>query len=76
MSPGLPDEAIDLRKAESGARAGRLGGEERLENPSEHLGSHALAGVGDGDHDIFADAGVGVGFDIGFVETGRWPFRS
>jgi hypothetical protein len=39
-------EAVDLRQAETGALAERLGREERLENPGQDIGRDSDAGVG------------------------------
>ena len=54
----LVREAEDLAQSQPGALADRLGGEERLERPLEHLGGHAAAGVADADPDIFARTDV------------------
>ena len=50
----LLDEAVDHRQPEARALADRLGGEERIEGAGDHVGRHAGAGVGDGEHDILA----------------------
>ena len=46
---GLPTggKAVDHRQAEAGPLPDRLGGEERIEGPRDHVGRHADAGIGD-----------------------------
>ncbi len=41
MAAGLLDEAIDHRETEARALAHRLGRDEGLEDPLQHLGRHA-----------------------------------
>ena len=65
IAAGLAREAEDLRKAEPGALADRLGGEEGLEHAVEMLGRDAAAGVGDADADIIAGGQIGV---LGFLQ--------
>ena len=50
----LLGEAEDLAEAEPSALADLLGGEERLESLGADLVAHAVAGVADGDDDVFA----------------------
>ena len=53
-SAGLVREAMDLRQAEAGALADRLGREERIEDLAQDVGSDAGAGIRDADGDIVA----------------------
>ena len=50
----LMGEAMDLRQAEAGALADRLGGEERIEHACDDVGRNADAGVLHGDRNIVA----------------------
>ena len=49
---GLFDDAVDRRKAEAGAFADFLGGEERLEDLLDDVGRNAGAGIADLDEHI------------------------
>src|SRR5215212_6147247 len=51
---GLAREAVHHRKAETGAFAGRLRREERIEGAERDVGRHPATGVGDGEGEIFA----------------------
>ena len=51
-SARLLGDSVDLGEAEAGSLAERLRREERLGRSGEHLGRHALAGVGDRHADI------------------------
>ena len=61
LAARLLDEAVGHRQAQAGALPGRLGGEEGFEGARQHLGRHALAGVGHFDQDVFARAGTSGG---------------
>ncbi len=52
----LAHEAVQHRQAETRALAYRLGGEEGLEHPLQHVGRHALTLVLDGDPHVVAGA--------------------
>ena len=51
-------ETMNLREAQSGALADRLGGEEGIEYLAQHVGRDAGTVVGHGDRDVVA----GIGF--------------
>ena len=70
MPARLPGEAVDLAEAEARALPDRLGGEERLERLCQHVGRHAGAAVGDGDHHVLRPPSGRVRRDIGVVEMG------
>ena len=50
----LLDDAIDCRQSQSGAFAGCLGGEKRLEHVGLCVGIHSMAGIADGEHRVLA----------------------
>ena len=54
VAVALPDDAVHRRQAEAGALADVLGREVRLEDPRAHVGGHADAGVGHGEHHVRA----------------------
>ena len=60
MPARLLGEAEHHRQPEPGALARLLRGEERLEDPCEHLGRHAGAGVRHGQHHVVAGRHLGV----------------
>jgi len=64
----LLDEAVDHRKAEPGALAVDLGGEEGLEDTAADLVAHALAGVGHREHHVLARRHLARRAGVGFVE--------
>src|SRR5258706_8742353 len=64
----LFDNAVNGGKAEAGALADVLGGEERLEDAGDVFLRDAAAGVGFADADEGADAGFGMKLDMGFVQ--------
>ena len=71
----LFDEAIGLGKAQTGALAFWLGGEERLEHPAHHFWCHAGAGIADRQHDILARIDLAMLDGIGVVEMGVGDFQ-
>ncbi len=60
----LDDDVVAEREAETGAFAGRLGGEERIEDLVAHLGRDAGAVIADADLDPVAEA-LGRGASVG-----------
>src|SRR5579885_884681 len=64
VAAGLLHKPVDHGQAEPGALAGRLGGEERLEDPPLDLLTHAHAGVAHRELDIFPGRRVGMILDI------------
>src|SRR5690606_18441699 len=66
----LPHEAVDLREAETGAVALRLGGEEGLERPRRHCRRHARARVAHDDADMLARLAVRLALLLGDEEVG------
>src|SRR5436853_487703 len=54
VAAALPDEAVDLAKAEAGSSARWLCGEERIERLADQLRRHADAGIRYCDHDVLA----------------------
>jgi hypothetical protein len=59
-----PPKSVTMRwqidNPEAGADAHRLGGEERREQPAQHVGRHPAAGVGDLDEDPPSGAAIAV----------------
>src|SRR3979490_1497452 len=65
----LLGETVNLRKAEAGAAANILGGEERLEDPVDLVGRDAATGVADRDRDKLVDRG------LASIDTASGRFR-
>ncbi|CAN5420767.1 hypothetical protein BH09PSE6_BH09PSE6_14380 [soil metagenome] len=70
MSARLLDEAVELRQAEAGALADRLGREERFERLGQHVGRHAGAAVGDRQQHVLPRHHVAFARRVVLVEFG------
>jgi hypothetical protein len=68
MPAALLDDAEHRRQAEAGARARRLGGEERLEQVALHLLAHADPGVADREQRVVAGRALAARGDVVLVE--------